>query len=744
MRDDYVAQAAPRPNTLQEPYLTPYLGLRARLSQIWINRWTILLTLVLIRTLIACASLDNDIGSARTHALSACTGVESMGSAMASMPHYLSDGVNELAASGVEKAVNGLMEMLTLSVTGAEELVVFGINLLTSTYVCLITLAISGSLHVSLDLIKDVTGFLNKSLASIGDDFEKGIGDFQDDLNSISGKLNDIPSLFGSDASIPKLDLSQQLSELRDLQLPPEINESLDKLNSSIPTFSEVKEFTDNALRLPFEEIKKLIKESTGNYSFDRTMFPVPEKEQLTFCTDNNGINDFFDKLSDIAHLARKIFIAVLLILAILVCAPMAWREIKRWKTMQERAQLIKDNSRDPVDVVYIASRPYTAGAGMTVGRWFATDRKRVLARWVVAYGTSTPALYVLSLGVAGLLACLCQYILLKAVEKEVPALTNQVEAFAGKVIDSLTNASEQWAHGTNDMITITNNKINSDVFGWVNTSTQGLNDTLNVFVDQMSDALNATFGDTILYDPIKEVLNCLIGLKIAGIQKGLTWVHDNAHVDFPLFPANMYSLGAAASINSSAPGAHFLANPKSSASDEISAAVVKLVNHIQDGIRTEAIISTCIVLIWFIIVFVGLARAAWLFYSGQGSTVYHDSDSVMSESHHPLNSTTVFETKHEESRAPSYERTVSAPLDRGNQYKGAPYTLNPRPFPTVEVTPPDSSPTDEKVGYAGARSVAPATQHPAHARKSSCADLSMTTPAVGANRRGIFEKMGP
>ena len=35
MRDYYAAQDASRPPSQQEPYLTPYLGLRARLSQTW-------------------------------------------------------------------------------------------------------------------------------------------------------------------------------------------------------------------------------------------------------------------------------------------------------------------------------------------------------------------------------------------------------------------------------------------------------------------------------------------------------------------------------------------------------------------------------------------------------------------------------------------------------------------------------------------------------------------------------------
>jgi len=128
-----------------------------------------------------------------------------------------------------------------------------------------------------------------------------------------------------------------------------------------------------------------------------------------------------------------------------------------------------------------------------------------------------------------------------------------------------------------------------------------------------MSNALNATFGGTILYDPITEVMNCLIGLKIAGIEKALTWVHENAHVTFPEFNPNVFSLGAAASItsNSSATDS-FLSSPGDVASDGITSAIVKLTQKLAEQVRTEAIISACLVGIWLILVLIGLARVAW------------------------------------------------------------------------------------------------------------------------------------
>ena len=617
VRDYQPHQDLPRSTPYTAPSITPYLGLRARLSQIWINRWTILLLLVLARSLIAVAGLKNDLDSARREALSACTGVESMGSAMASMPHYMAQGVNELTATGVERAVNGLMQMTTMSVTGVEEIVVFVINMMISTYVCLITLAVSGSLEVALRVVEDAQEALNSAIDGIGDDMSNVVSTFEDGYNDFRESLNDATLGFLDEAIPPELDLSEQIDALKDLQLPDDLSEGIESLNNSIPTFPEVQNFTENALRLPFEEVKRLMQNEMGNFTFDRSVFPIPQKEQLTFCSDNDGINSFFDSLLQLAQTSRNIFLGVLLTAAILVCLPMAWREIKRWRAMQDRSRLVSSNAHDPLDVVYIVSRPFTSSAGIKSANLVKAPRRQILVRWAIAYVTSTPALFVLSLGIAGLLSCASQAIMLRAFEKEVPNLTEQVGAFAEQVTGALNNASEQWAVGANSAIKATNDDINSNLFGWVNTTTGAVNDTLNTFVDGVSDVLEEVFGDTVLEEPIQEVLNCLILLKIEGIQKALTWVSEQARVDFPLMANDTFSLGAVASIASDDdPRAEsFLAEPGDIAKDKISGIVLRVVDRIENGIKTEALISTVVVLLWVIMLFIAIVRALTLWF---------------------------------------------------------------------------------------------------------------------------------
>ena len=95
--------------------LPPYIGTKAHLSQLWFNRWTVLLVLVIVRCFVAVEGVSRKLEVAREEALNACIEVESIGSTFASMPHYMAVGINELTADSLELAISGLATALQLS-----------------------------------------------------------------------------------------------------------------------------------------------------------------------------------------------------------------------------------------------------------------------------------------------------------------------------------------------------------------------------------------------------------------------------------------------------------------------------------------------------------------------------------------------------------------------------------------------------------------------------------------------------
>lgn len=590
------------------PYLTPYLSLRSRLSQIWINRWTVLLLLVLVRVVILIAQLKGNVGDAKDKALSACTKVEDIGSSMASMPHYLSLGVNNLAAKGIETAVEAMVFMLDIILQGVQGIILFIINFLTATYTCLLTALIKGSLDMVGDVTKEATDTINSLIDKATKEIEDIAGSLEDGINDLTKGIED--SIIGDIVpDIPTVDFSKPVDELKDFDLnADDFVKDVRALNDKIPDFEQVQNLTKEAISIPFDFVRKALNDSYGSYKFDKDVFPLAQKKEMTFCSDNDTLNDFFSGLYKMIDKSRTIFIVILSLLAIAATAPMAWLEIKRWRRQQQHAKLIARNQYDPMDVVYIASRPMTATWGITLGSRFK-GKQQILVRWCVAYATSPAAMFVLSLALAGFFSCLCQYILLQAVRKEVPGLANEVGAFADDVVSSLENVSDEWAKDANGVITGLQGDINDDVLGYVANATDAVNDTLTTFVDAMNDGLEFVFDDTILLDPIKTVVFCVIGNKIETLQKGLTWVHDHAKVTLPLFDNDTFSLGAQDSVSGDSQLNTFLASPSDVTTDEVTGAVKHVTDLLHDNLVQEALISIGILLVYVIVVLMGVTR---------------------------------------------------------------------------------------------------------------------------------------
>lgn len=354
-----------------------------------------------------------------------------------------------------------------------------------------------------------------------------------------------------------------------------------------------------------------------GIYEFDRSVFPTPQKQKLSFCSDDPSINNFFDNLKESVLKVRNILLGVIIALAILATLPMGWRELRAYRTSRRHAYMLTDPSRDfdPVDVIYIASRPHSSVLGLKLAKPFKSQRRQVLVRWAVAYVTSPPAIFVLSLGLAGLAGALCQYLLLKQVETQVPKLAAEIGKFTAIVVDKLDTASKQWAVQSNAAINTTNAELNKDLFGWVREGTDSVNDTLNVFVDKMNDGVDSFLGGTPLDGAVKDVLNCLITLKIRGVQEAMTWAHDHAHITFPRVSEDLFSIGALEGLDSDNPSESFLSDPGSMATDKVTAVVVQLINKWESSIMQEAAISAGVVAVWLILVLIALVRTAVLFF---------------------------------------------------------------------------------------------------------------------------------
>jgi hypothetical protein len=148
--------------------------------------------------------------------------------------------------------------------------------------------------------------------------------------------------------------------------------------------------------------------------------------------------------------------------------------------------------------------------------------------------------------------------------------------------------------------------------------------------------------------------------------------------------------------------------------------------------------------IIWFIILFIGIARALVLMSNGGSEGTYRQPQpqDPAKQGHEKYELDDFFRR----GRVPTYEQATASPDSEdhtGNKYNGQSYTLTPNPLPTFEVhsaTSPNmpndafSTSKSEKLGNVGSQSVDAAIRRPTHLRASSHGDYDVSSPTSPPN----------
>ncbi|OLL22152.1 Plasma membrane fusion protein prm1 [Neolecta irregularis DAH-3] len=614
---DYGSSRAPS-NGLDIPQYTPYLCLPARLSQIWINRWTVLLFLIFIRLALFTSSLSKDLETAEREMQSACLASETGAGALASMPHYMAKGVNKLTADTLDKAVAALTLTLSLILTATESVILFFINMYKQTYICLLNLLIRGSVEVVANATLAIAEFVNSTLNVIEQNIESDISTINDGLNGISDAIKKVASILGQNIALPTVQIPAA-DALKHFKIPDSFATDLENLTNKI-SLNHVQELAEEAVKFPFEQVKGLVNSSLGQFRFDESLLMVPDREYVTFCSNNSKVKHFFSDLFATIKTTYKILTLLVLTFAFLAIIPVAIQEWWAWRRLKSRASrfltvLQMSNTHDPIDLVMMAASPLSAWLSLKLSNRFKKPHSRVMARWFMSYISTTRALVLLAIALAGLLACFLQYIVLSKLRAAAPEVSRDIGDAQLIVMQKIQNASTAWAQHTNMLINTTENNINAEVFGtlplhiektqkkgWINTATSAVNNTLDVFMDTLKSTLRATFNGTPLFQANElDVFRCLIFGKVQTIQSGLTWIHNHAHVTLPTLPNNTFTIQPQSN--------DILASSAHETTIQFEKVLFQLSDKWASSIRIEALYATAILSLYLLLVLFGLIR---------------------------------------------------------------------------------------------------------------------------------------
>ncbi|BGP20079.1 plasma membrane fusion protein prm1 [Rhodosporidiobolus nylandii] len=543
----------------------------------------------------------------------------------------MAEGVNEMNVKAVRAVTEGAGTVFDLSLYAVEKVILFLIDIYRSLFLCLLDLAIHGGITLLVKGIEEAQEFIEGALGDARTAIQAVVETFNEGLSKSLGLIDDIP---GVNVDIPQISIPE-LSALENVTLPDTLVTSLESLNSTIPTYAELKEQLATMISTPIDALRADINRTLTNSSsrINVELLPVPARQTVEICQDLDT-----SWVSDIGHDLGK-FVKLMigltvLAMALFIAASALWERYRyrvflggvasareAWladllssspspsHTAQETLSI-----RNLLSFLNASSHPslFSHLARLQSLLRMRTSNAKANLVWFLSYIAHPYAWAFLALGLVGLLVVQIQLAVLdgpvrRAVERRAE---NGASEFSQSVVSALQSkwneSATEWAAGTNRVIADAQEKINEDVFGWVNNTTEALNSTINAFYDGITDGITGVFNGTVLEDPALDLVYCLLGSKVDSISTALTWLHDNLHLTLPTVSPSILLL----STNRSAELTESLSSPSSAYSAP--SVAEKMLNAYRRNLEQQRLGFILACGIWVLVVAMGVIGVLW------------------------------------------------------------------------------------------------------------------------------------
>ncbi|OWZ74261.1 plasma membrane fusion protein PRM1 [Cryptococcus neoformans] len=636
--------ASPLPATPHTPYspplpsrrsetipLQPYLSLLPRILLTFFSPCLLPMILTIAHLIQNRSSTASLATSLKSSVLSACSGLAKGAASIKTLPRYLAMQTNQEAIRATQASILAIGTMLMDAITIIEAVVNFIVDTYRSMLLCTIELAVWGTLEILISAVQNISDAITDTLNSVRSNIQDDIGDANDIIQTAVNAINKVTTLVNLNISVPEFSIPA-LSFLENVTIPTTFEDSLITLNSSLPTLAELKKKMNEIIDTPFEALISEINSTRLEMaaSFNSSILPVPSLSSLSanstqdlshdLCSDLD--TSLIDDTAKALHKLSSIAIGLMFLLLFLVWAVLAVWEWRKWKLMKDTVDAIeeewdRDGKSDAWRMVAIVEHPVLERySGNFLGKITKLPRTRTNLRWFLSYLAHPTCLALLFISLLGFLSIQFQLVALNALKAHVQSNANTtVTASTNSLVTKLNaaalNSSQEYADSYNKAIAGYQNRINNELFGsWVNTTAVTLNSTLVEFYDEVENALNASFGGTILYNPINTFIYCILGSKITNLEKGLIWISEHAFVDLPTFPSDILLISNDSMTEIATPIASAAAG--SGDGDDDDGVVGTLISHFESALKVERTFYGIMLGVWLALFLIGLAVVIW------------------------------------------------------------------------------------------------------------------------------------
>ncbi|KZT10761.1 uncharacterized protein LAESUDRAFT_348586 [Laetiporus sulphureus 93-53] len=621
--------------------LKPYLELPHLLSLTWLAYPILSLLFVAFRLKLSADSAQDSIASAKDDLLTACNAAQKAATSAASMPRYLALNANDHIADAVNDTMDLARDALTGALTVMEAIINFIVDTYRSTFLCFLELVVRGALDLLIGAVEEINTYITSLFSGIRTAIQgsvEGVNDVIQEVADEVSKLKVFGNLNISNITIP------ELSELENVTLPTTFQDALQKLNSSLPTLSQLKSDIDDLIDTPFELVKKEINETFASLYFNKSVLPVPQQNSLSFCDDmdTSWVDDLGQDLVKIAEIG----IAIIIVIAVLLIAANCMFEWYKWRLLKRHLQRTREawmsdpavynkGSAPMVDMsdhnlLILAAdsqHPHLMKIANAMSTLFRLGPSQYInLRWFLHYVFHPPALACFLIGFFGLLSVEIQLAAVRPLaDKFSDAASESVSNFtsliATNINSSMYNESSVYASTINARVDAVQSSLNGGLFGWIDNTTSTLNATINNFYDDLQDAIQTVFNGTVLESPIEEFIKCFIGGKVNDIEEALTWLHDNLNVNLPTVNESALVLSPSDIDEITTPIAGAAMGSGDGDDDGI---VGDIVNAYIKSLKEERLMFGIFMALWGVVVLMALCILFWYSYGRNWVEAYN------------------------------------------------------------------------------------------------------------------------
>ncbi|KAJ7480382.1 hypothetical protein B0H11DRAFT_2233168 [Mycena galericulata] len=219
-----------------------------------------------------------------------------------------------------------------------------------------------------------------------------------------------------------------------------------------------------------------------------------------------------------------------------------------------------------------------------------------------------------LLMGVCGIVGIQVQILGLDRIHSDYSGKISMTVATISNVIftslnDSITSQSVEYASSLNSNIDGIQAAVNGGVFGWVNSTTTVLNETLAGAYSDIQNAMTSAFGGTILDSPIQNFIQCILGNKVDEIETALAFLQTNLVISIPRLNSSALLLSEDAmnevvtAIAEAAVGGSVV---------DPAGLVGALLNSYEESLRKEMLMYEIFAVMWLGVLLLGVGFIAW------------------------------------------------------------------------------------------------------------------------------------